>query len=221
MRIFKNGERWMFDAAAEFYGWMTWQEVWRAHCRSLVDYFPGSLPARARVLDLGIGPGVSGISILDRLPEAEVVGVDYSPRMLAVARGFLERTGARVELVEADAAALPFPDASFDVVVGHSFLYLVPDQAGVMREAARVLRPGGGCVFLEPHEGGSHRAWMGLAGPKRFKLSMALWRLVSGRIRRFEARELRGLLERELAEVRVEETLGGLGLVGVGRRRGE
>lgn len=218
MSLFDQSNRWMFDVGAEFYGWMTWQEVWREQCRSLVDHFPVDLPARPRILDLGVGPGVSAISILDRLPEAEVVGLDYSARMLGVARRFIAETGKAIELVEADAAHTPFPDASFDVVTGHSFLYLVPDKVGVMDEIGRVLRPGGGCVFLEPHEAGSHRAWMTMEGRKRFKLSMALWRTVSGRVGRFWPHTLRELLHRSLEEVAVTPTLGGLGLVGSGRK---
>lgn len=218
MSLFQHGEPWMFDLAADVYGWMTWQEVWRDHCRMLVDHFPVGLPERPRILDLGIGPGVSAISILDRLPNAEVVGLDYSERMLTVARRFIAETGKSIELVRADAARTPFEDASFDVVTGHSFLYLVPDKKGVIDEIGRVLRPGGGAVFLEPHQGGRHADWMRLEGRKRFKLSMALWRTVSGGIGRFSPQSLRELLHRQLEEVSVQTSLNGLGLIGAGRK---
>ena len=209
--------RWIFDTGAAAYGWLTWQDTWRAHCRSLVDHFPPDSPA-PRVLDLGVGPGVSAISILERLPAATVVGVDFSPRMLAVARRYLARAHASVELIEADAARLPLDDASFDVVTGHSFLYIVPDAAAVLREAARVLRPGGACVFLEPHEHALPLAAWRVPGGARFKMSMAAWRLFSGRRGRFDRDRLHGLLAHDFQDVAVTSTLAGAGLLARGVR---
>ena len=169
------------------------------------------------MLDLGVGPGVSAIGILERLPRATVVGVDFSARMLGVARRYLRRTNLSVELVHADATQLPFADASFDVVTGHSFLYITPDPQAVLREARRVLRPGGGCVFLEPHEHAPPLAALRVGGNARFKLSMGLWRLFSARKGRFDAQRLRRLLASSFDTVSVCETLGGLGLIGAGR----
>jgi ubiquinone/menaquinone biosynthesis C-methylase UbiE len=208
--------RLVFDVGAEFYGWMTWQETWRAHCRSLVDDFP--VGESLRVLDVGVGPGVSALSILDRRPGAEVVGLDFSPRMLSVARRYVARSGKAVRLVEADAAQMPFEDGSFDVVTGHSFLYLVPGRAQVVAEIARVLRPGGVCVFLEPSALGRARDLARLQGEAKFKLSMGLWRVASRGAGRFTPGSLEALLGGALGEVRVRETLGGLGLVGVARK---
>jgi demethylmenaquinone methyltransferase/2-methoxy-6-polyprenyl-1,4-benzoquinol methylase len=66
--------------------------------------------------------------------------------MLALAR---KRFGDRVELVEASAAALPFPDASFDHLTFTYLLRYVDDPAATMRELARVVRPGGTVAMLE------------------------------------------------------------------------
>jgi demethylmenaquinone methyltransferase/2-methoxy-6-polyprenyl-1,4-benzoquinol methylase len=74
------------------------------------------------------------------------VGVDVTPEMLAEAR---RRLGREVELVEARAERLPFPDASFD---GLTFTYLlryVDDPTETLRELARVVRPGGTIASLE------------------------------------------------------------------------
>jgi len=205
--------RWVFDAGADVYAWLSWQPVWREHCASLADHFP-KLDRPIDVLDLGIGPGISGVGILDRRPDARVVGLDLAGRMLKQAQRRVRRVGCRVPLVQADATSLPFPDDSFDVVTGHSFLYLVPDRERVVAEAARVLRPGGRAVFLEP-AARTGLGWLGLRGPLRFLLSMVLWRAFSRGMGRFEPDALTRLLSRDLREVRVEPTLAGLGLLGI------
>ena len=75
-----------------------------------------------------------------------VTGLDQSAEMLALAR---KRFGDRVELVEASADALPFPDASFDHLTFTYLLRYVDDPAATMRELARVVRPGGTIAMLE------------------------------------------------------------------------
>ncbi len=207
--------RWIFDAGAETYAWLTWQNPWRNHCRTLVDHFPQGVD-KLRILDLGIGPGVSGISILDRLPEAELVGLDFSRRMLGVAQRYITQSEKRIQLVHADAASLPFGDGSFDVVTGHSFLYIVPDRSRVVAEVARVLASGGRSVFLEPNEHPHPLAWLRLKGSARFLFSMAAWRTFSARKGRFTRSSLRALLARHLQNVQVVETLEGLGLIATG-----
>ena len=89
-----------------------------------------------RALDLGTGTGQGAIAISRRFPEAEVVGVDLAPHMLAEAR----RKAPTLEFVEADGAALPFEDESFDLVA-HANMIPFPD------ELARVLRSGGQALF--------------------------------------------------------------------------
>lgn len=198
--------RWIFDLGAGLYDWMTWQGVWRAHSSSMVGGRDG-FSARPKVLDLGTGPGISAMGILDVLPKAHVVGLDLSSKMLQRAR---KRVSGRVDLVLADAVKLPFADSSFDLITGHSFLYLLPDAAGALREVARVLRPGGRCVFVEPRQGPSLGPLRRSRGPIRFRLSMVLWRLVSARVGRFDEPGLRVLLEQELTQVELESALNGL-----------
>jgi demethylmenaquinone methyltransferase/2-methoxy-6-polyprenyl-1,4-benzoquinol methylase len=96
------------------------------------------------VLDVATGTGLVASRLLaDGHP---VVGLDQSPDMLAVAR---RRFGDRVELVEASATSLPFPDASFDHLTFTYLLRYVDDPASTLTELARVVRPGGTIASLE------------------------------------------------------------------------
>ncbi|MGH8529930.1 MAG: class I SAM-dependent methyltransferase [Nevskiales bacterium] len=100
-----------------------------------------------RVLDLATGTGITAIAARER--GAKVTAVDLTPELLAVARNKAQDEGfGDIEFREGDAEALPFADASFDVVLstcGHMF---APDQPKVAAELARVTRPGGRIVFL-------------------------------------------------------------------------
>jgi SAM-dependent methyltransferase len=105
------------------------------------------LPLKAgdRVLDIGCGPGWFWASVADTLPEKlELTLADLSPGMVSEA---MERCGRlrgwAVEGQQADAAQLPFADASFDGVVAMHMMYHLPDPAAALREMFRVLKPGG------------------------------------------------------------------------------
>jgi len=90
----------------------------------------------SRVLDVGTGTGVAAHALADWFPAADVVGVDLAAAMIDEAR----RKGGRAGFEVADASQLPFPDASFDLVV---LMNAVP----FFDEIARVLAPGGYAVF--------------------------------------------------------------------------
>jgi SAM-dependent methyltransferase len=96
------------------------------------------------VLEVGCGIGV-GTAALARHYRCRVVGVDRSPRMVEWARRRARERGVadRVELVVADATALPFEDGRFDVVIAESVLAFVADRATAVREMVRVTKPGG------------------------------------------------------------------------------
>jgi ubiquinone/menaquinone biosynthesis C-methylase UbiE len=97
-----------------------------------------------RVLDLACGTGVVARLAAPVLgPTGSVVGVDLNPAMLEVARAHAPVGGAPIEWRQADAAALPFPDAGFDAVLCQQGLQFFPDRPAALREMRRVLRPGG------------------------------------------------------------------------------
>jgi SAM-dependent methyltransferase len=99
--------------------------------------FERLLPAPGRrTLDLGCGEGRVGERL--RALGHTVVGVDASPTLAAAARD----RGAYEQVVEADAAALPFQDAAFDLAIAFMSLHDMDDPAAAVREAGRVLEPG-------------------------------------------------------------------------------
>lgn len=118
--------------------------------------------APRRILDVATGTGDVALRLKRVRPAARVVGADFTPQMLELARAKAERTGLDVRFVEADALALPFADASFDAVtVAFGFRNFVDYERG-LAEFYRVLAPGGRAVILEfppPPEGLLGRAY--------------------------------------------------------------
>jgi ubiquinone/menaquinone biosynthesis C-methylase UbiE len=109
--------------------------------------------ATGQTLEVAVGTGLN----LPFYPsEIELTGIDLSPAMLAVARQRAGQLGRAVDLREADALALPFPDASFETVVCTFSLCAIPDEQGAVREMTRVLRRGG-LLLLADHIAGA--AW--------------------------------------------------------------
>ena len=99
------------------------------------------LHAGSRVLDVATGNGNAALGAARRL--CDVVGVDYVPTLLDQARRRAEAEGLSVLFQEGDAEALPFPDASFDVVVSTVGVMFAPDQQRTADELVRVCRSGG------------------------------------------------------------------------------
>ncbi|HEX2203179.1 MAG TPA: methyltransferase domain-containing protein [Longimicrobium sp.] len=98
-----------------------------------------------RVLEIGCGTGSLLVAVQRSQPGAEVVGLDPDPAALAIARRKAERAGVRVQTDEGYADELPYPDASFDRVLSSFMFHHLPRAAkeASMREARRVLKPGG------------------------------------------------------------------------------
>ena len=194
---------------------------WR---RFLVSRLPAD---RGHVLDVATGTGLVASALLER--GFRVTGLDQSPGMLERAR---ERFDGRVELVEASAEELPFPDASFDHLTFTYLLRYVDDPGATLRELARVVRPGGTVAMLEfglPR--GIWRPpwdlWVGIGLPVAGRLLSPGWhevgRFLGPSIRDFHARYPEQALTRlwqeaGLAEVRSRRMSLGGGLVMWARR---
>lgn len=98
----------------------------------------------ARILDAGCGLGGTLASLDARLSDVELVGLNIDARQLGLARERVRpRAGNRIAFVEGDACRMPFPDASFDVVLALECVFHFPSRERFLREARRVLRPGG------------------------------------------------------------------------------
>ena len=103
----------------------------------------------SRVLELGAGTGflTINLALAGCLDGAELTVTDISSGMLDVCVENGRRHGVTLQPQPGDAEALPFPDASFDLVLGHAFLHHLPDPAAALAEAHRVLVPGGTLVI--------------------------------------------------------------------------
>jgi demethylmenaquinone methyltransferase/2-methoxy-6-polyprenyl-1,4-benzoquinol methylase/ArsR family transcriptional regulator len=111
----------------------------------------GTQPVQS-LLDLGTGTGRM-LELLAPLAE-RAIGVDQSPPMLNLARTRLERAGLRnAQLRQGDIYALPVEQESCDLVIVHQVLHYLDDPGRALREAARMLRPGGRLLVIDfaPH----------------------------------------------------------------------
>lgn len=110
------------------------------------------------VLDLACGTGLNFTHLRELVgTQGHVVGVDLSPRMLAIARQLVATHGwQNVKAHTADAAQLPFPDESFHKAICSFALNIIPDYVQAIKEVRRVLVPGGRFVALNAF-GYSHR----------------------------------------------------------------
>jgi demethylmenaquinone methyltransferase / 2-methoxy-6-polyprenyl-1,4-benzoquinol methylase len=138
----------MFDRIAGLYDRMNsvmtagLHHKWRRRAADLAELAPGG-----RALDVATGTGDLALELADRVaPGGEVVGVDFSERMLELARA---KGGTRVRFQSGNALALDYPDGAFDAATVGFGARNFSDLARGLSEMARVVRPGGRVVVLE------------------------------------------------------------------------
>jgi ubiquinone/menaquinone biosynthesis C-methylase UbiE len=139
-----------FDSWAPSYDKSLLQRVFfdRTHARVVRALRPLLRGAAAPVVvDVGCGTGRLLSRLRSAFPSASLIGVDAAAGMIEVASRKPELAG--VHLVVASADALPFEDASCDVVVSTISFHHWSDQAAGLRDVARVLRPGGNLVLVD------------------------------------------------------------------------
>jgi SAM-dependent methyltransferase len=121
------------------------------------------------VLDLGSGGGIDVLLSAKRVgPSGRVYGVDMTDEMLALARENQRKAGAtNVEFLKGTIEAVPLPDSSVDVVISNCVINLSTDKDAVLREAFRVLKPGGQFAVSDVIVRG--------AVPDDIRRSMELW----------------------------------------------
>lgn len=136
-RVFRRLLRLQFDRLAP--RWDTMRDP--THLSSFELALEGVEGSPPRALDLGTGTGAAAFAVARRFPEAQVTGADLSLEMLAEARRKTPpELAERVRFEQADAARLPYGDASFDLV---TLANMIP----FFDELARVVAPGGRALF--------------------------------------------------------------------------
>ncbi len=139
------------------------------------------------VLDLGSGGGIDVLLSARRVgPAGKAYGLDMTDEMLALARSNAAKAGAEnVEFLKGEIEAIPLPDASVDVIISNCVINLSGDKPTVLREAFRVLKPGGRFAVSDVVVRG--------AVPALVRRSMELWvGCVAGAL---EESEFEGLLK--------------------------
>jgi ubiquinone/menaquinone biosynthesis C-methylase UbiE len=203
----------IFQLASLPYELLARAPVWDRHCAEMAEQLP---PGARHVLDLGCGPGNSTAHLRNKVGPG-AIGGDLAPSMLRRAR----KRDRTLALASLDAAALPVRSGSLDAVTFHSVLYLLPDQPAALREVFRVLRSGGRAILLEPQEG-LRATLLGMARAlptPRWALTALMWRTMSLAYGRFTADGLWAALESSGLRVKkIEESLGGLGLLAVAEK---
>jgi len=133
-------------------GWAAWLEWIEWNFAPVTDWLrraacwePGT-----HVLDVGCGAGYPALTAaMSVQPGGRVVAADISPTMIAVAsRHAAARRLDNIDFVEMDAEHLPLEDKSFDAVTNAYGLMFCPDPLAALREAHRVLKPGGRCALV-------------------------------------------------------------------------
>jgi len=148
-----------YDRYAEAYReW--WGPILAPSAVGLLDRVDGLIPGDRPVdlIDVGTGTGSLLLAAMERWPMARATGIDPSLRMMEVAEAAAEERGPalrnRVRFLEGRAGNLPIPDASVDLVLSSFAIQLAPSRAAAVREALRVLRPGGHFACITWQVGG-------------------------------------------------------------------
>src|SRR5919202_5906594 len=132
--------------------WRRWHSKHAQQTRPLTDLLVQAAQIRPglHVLDLASGAGEPALGLAQAVgPEGQVTATDLSEAMLSIIRDAAREQGlTNLRYRQADAAALPFPDQSFDAVTCRLGIMHIPNAARALREALRVLREGGRAAFL-------------------------------------------------------------------------
>lgn len=130
-----------------------------------------NLPSGTKVLDLCTGTGDLAGLLQKKYPEANVIGADFSPKMLGIAK----EKYPNIDFLEADCTQLPFDDAIFDLCIISFGLRNIEDMQKAIKEIHRILKPGGTFINLD------------LGKPNKFfnlflKPYMYIWVAILGKI---------------------------------------
>lgn len=130
------------------YYWQVWHHNWDDHD---IELFKKHLSGTENVLEVGCGDGRVAFGLADHCKE--ILAVDIDKRFIAQAETNLKAKNAPANLRFAvmDAEALDLPSASVDIAIYSWVLHMVTDRSATVREAHRVLKPGGKAIFIGIH----------------------------------------------------------------------
>lgn len=119
--------------------------------RVFVDDLLASGETGQDILDLGTGTAQIPVVLCQRLENCRVMAVDLAVQMLDLAVYNVEAAGLinQIQLAHVDAKQMPFEDNMFDTVISNSIVHHIPDPYDVLKEAVRVLKPGGQFFFRD------------------------------------------------------------------------
>jgi SAM-dependent methyltransferase len=133
-----------------FLGSQTWEtRVIRVALGDLDRLIPGQKPRDPVVLDAGCGQGKSFAPLYDHFAPKRIIGIDYAPQCIELAKAEAARQGVEVEVRRGDLAALELEDATVDVLFCHQTFHHLTRQEETLAEFYRVLKPGGLLLFAE------------------------------------------------------------------------
>lgn len=135
-------------AFVRFYGRAVSDATHATSGEALIEEVVAAVGDGGRVVEVGVGTGLDSLALARRRPDVEVIGCDPNRAMLDAARARPEAP-RNLSWVEAGAQALPFADASVDVVFSASAIKHFPDPRGGVAEMVRILRPGGLLLVAE------------------------------------------------------------------------
>jgi ubiquinone/menaquinone biosynthesis C-methylase UbiE len=162
--------------------------------RRQADGLTAALRPGLRILEVAPGPGYFAVELARR--GYEVTGLDISHSFVELAAGHARREGVAVDFRQGDVAALPFPEATFDMIVCQAAFKNFREPVRALDEMRRVLRPGGVAVIQDMHRDATvadiatEVAAMGLPRREALLTRLALRAL---RRRAFSAERFRGL----------------------------
>ena len=131
--------------------------VWNMDARKNLKYLERALSGvpegfKGKLLEVPVGTGVLTMPVYRDLPEADITCLDYSADMMSTAQKRAQGLALKnVRFLQGDVGALPFEDASFDIVLSLNGFHAFPDKEAAYRETFRVLKPGGtfcGCFYI-------------------------------------------------------------------------
>ena len=122
---------------------------WRAFARSTLPWAVSGVQLQGDVLEIGCGSGAMADALLRAHPAVRLTATDFDATMVRTARRALRPFGDRASVTWADATQLACADATFDGVVTFLMLHHTVEWEQVIREAVRVLRPGGRLIGFD------------------------------------------------------------------------